>query len=159
MQASFHKPRLFVTAFLIVVVPLIAAAKDIPAGAWEGTWVANSTKSKFPGPPPKIDQVTIQGDGSIAVHVVSADDKIADWSYKPQAGKFVAIQGRDNVTVKIIRVSDYRLDQVWNSKGKLSRSHATLSKDGKTQTFYGAPGKDKDGKPFQEVVVYEKQPS
>jgi hypothetical protein len=125
-----------VTAFLIFVVPLIAAAKDIPAGAWEGNWVANSAKSKFPGPPPKIDQVTIQADGSIAVHVVSADE-----------------------TVKISKVSDYRLDQVWNSKGKLSRSHATLSKDGKTQTFYGAPGKDKNGKPFQEVVVYEKQPS
>jgi hypothetical protein len=53
---------------------------------------------------------------------------------------------------------DYRLDQVWNSKGEIKKSHATLSKDGKTQTFYAAPGKDKDGTPFQEVVVYEKQP-
>jgi hypothetical protein len=144
---------------LVITLPMIAAAEDIPAGAWAGTWVASTAKSRFPGTPPKLDQVTIQADGSIAVHVESADGKIADWSYKPQVGKFVPIQGRDNVTVKIVKVSDYRLNQVWNSKGKIMKSHATLSKDGKTQTFYAAPGKDKNGKAFQEVVVYEKQPS
>jgi hypothetical protein len=160
MKAGAMKSRstLFAVALFLLAVPLIATAEDIPAGAWSGTWLASTAKSKFPGPAPKLDQVTIQPDGSIAVHVESADGKIADWSYKPQAGTFVSIQGRENVTVKIIKVSDYRLDQVWNSKGELKKSHATLSKDGKTQTFYAAPGKDKDGKPFQEIVVYEKQP-
>lgn len=148
---------LFATLLLVLTLPSIANAEDIPAGAWAGTWVA-SAKSKFPGTAPKLDQVTIQADGSIAVHVESADGKIVDWSYKPQVGTFVPIQGRDNVTVKIVKVSDYRLNQEWNSKGKITKSHAILSKDGKTQTFYAAPGKDKEGKPFQEVVVYEKQP-
>jgi hypothetical protein len=148
----------FFVTLLLLALPLIATAEDIPAGAWAGTWVASTAKSKFPGTPPKLDQVTIQADGSIAIHVESADGKVADWSYKPQVGTFVPIQGRDNVTVKIIKVNDHRLDQVWNSKGKITRSHATLSKDGKTQTFYAAPGKDKDGNPFQEIVVYEKQP-
>jgi anti-sigma factor RsiW len=142
---------------LLLAATLVVTAQDIPAGAWAGTWMAGA-KSKFPGPPPQADQVTIQADGSVAVHVVSSDGKTTDWSYKPQVGAFVPIQGRDNVTVKIIKVNDYRLDQVWNSKGKTSHSHSTLSKDGKTQIFYAAPGKDKDGKPFQEIVVYEKQP-
>ena len=150
---------MFAAMLLLLAVPLIATAEDIPAGAWAGTWVASTAKSKFPGTAPKLDQVTIQVDGTIAVHVESADGKVVDWSYKPQVGKFVPIQGRDNATVKIVKVSDYRLNQVWNSKGKITKSHATLSKDGKTQTFYAAPGKDKDGKPFQEVVVYEKQSS
>lgn len=160
MKTRVTKSRicLFAVALFLIALPLIATAEDIPAGAWAGTWVASAAKSKFPGPAPKLDQVTIQPDGSIAVHVEGSDGKIVDWSYKPQVGTFVPIQGRDSVTVKIIKVSDYRLDQVWDSKGKISKSHATLSKDGKTQTFYAAPGKDKDGKPVQEIVVYEKQP-
>jgi hypothetical protein len=158
MKMKLRSSLLMVMLFLLAA-PIIATAEDIPAGAWAGTWVAG-TKSKFPGPPPQMDQVIIQADGSIAVHVVSSDGKVADWSYKPQKDEFVTIQGRDGVTVKIVKVSDYRLDQVWKSKeGKITKTHATLSKDGKIQTFYGAPTKDKDGKPFQEVVVYEKQSS
>ena len=161
MKVSAMKLRglRFAAILFLLAVPLIATAEDIPAGAWAGTWIASNAKSKFPGTPPKLDQVTIQPDGSLAVHVESADGKITDWSYKPQVGKFVPIQGRENATVKIVKVSNYRLNQIWNSKGKITKSHATLSKDGKTQTFYAAPGKDKDGKPFQEVVVYEKQSS
>ena len=74
-------------SLLLFAAPLTAVAQDMPAGAWAGTWVANPAKSKFPGPPPTVDQVIIQPDGSVAVHVVSADGKTSDWSYKPQAGK------------------------------------------------------------------------
>jgi hypothetical protein len=146
-----------IAAILIAICASVAIAEDIPAGAWEGNWIANASKSKFPSTPPTVDQVKIQADGSIAVHVVSADGKVADWSYKPQKGQFVPIQGRDKVTVQIVKVNDHQLNQIWNANGKISRTHATLSKDGKIQTFYGAPGTDSAGKPFQEVVVYEKQ--
>ena len=91
---------------LFCAAPVIALAQDMPAGAWAGTWVANSAKSKFPGPAPTLDQVTIQPDGAVAVHVVSADGKTADWSYKPQAGKSVPIQGRDNTTVEVVKVGE-----------------------------------------------------
>lgn len=141
---------------LMLAAPLTMLAEDIPAGKWAGTWVATS-KSKFPGPAPQLDQVTIDPDGKASIHVVGSDDKVTDWSYEPQVGKFVSIQGRDGVTVEVIKVSDYRLNHVWNKDGKLTKSYATLSKDGKTQIFYATPGKDKDGKPFQEVVVYEKK--
>ncbi len=146
-----------VAAGLLMICTAAAIAQDIPAGAWEGNWIANTSKSKFPNTPPKVDQVTIQADGSIAVHVVNAEGKVTDWSYKPQKGQFVPIQGRDKVTVQIVKVNNHRLNQIWNADGKMSHTYATLSQDGKTQTFYGAPGKDSAGKPFQEVVVYEKQ--
>ena len=74
------------------------------------------------------------------------------------AGREVrSIEGREGVTVEVVKVSDYRLNHIWSKDGKITKSHSTLSKDGKTQIFYAAPGKDKDGKPFQEVVVYEKK--
>jgi hypothetical protein len=164
MNARVPKLKIFLMAvsLLLSVAPFAAVAQDMPAGAWAGTWVASDAKSKFPGPPPTMDQVTIQPDGSVAVHVVSADGKTADWSYKPQAGKAVAVQGRDDVKVTIVKVNDYRNNQIWNHAGKVTHTHSTLSKDGKTQTFYGAPGTyqapgETKAKPFSEVVVYEKQ--
>jgi hypothetical protein len=152
----------YAAAMLLVAAPVFAIAQDIPAGAWAGTWVASNTKSKFPGPPPTLDQVTIQPDGTVAVHVVSADGKTSDWSYKPQLGKSVSIQGRDNTTVEVVKVNDYLNNQIWSHEGKITHTHSTLSKDGKVQTFFGAPGTYRapgatTAKPFSEVVVYEKQ--
>ena len=153
---SSSKKLLMPALLFALAAPLTMMAEDLPAGAWAGTWVATS-KSKFPGPAPKLDQVTIDPDGKAAIHVEGSDGKIADWSYKPQVGKFVPIDGREGVTVEVVKVSDYRLNQMWNKGSKITNSHSTLSKDGKTQIFYAAPGKDKEGKPFQEVVVYEKK--
>jgi hypothetical protein len=162
MKVSLMKSGLLAASLLLCAAPLTVVAQDMPAGAWAGTWVANSAKSKFPGPAPTMDQVTIQPDGTVAVHVVSADGKTTDWSYKPQAGKSVSIQGRDGTTVEIVKVSDYRNNQIWTHEGKVTQTHSTLSKDGKVQTFYGAPGTYRapgatKAKPFSEVVVYEKQ--
>lgn len=69
VSALKYRGLLFAAIIFLLAVPSIAAAQDIPAGAWAGTWVANTEKSKFPGTAPKLDQVTIQADGSIAVHV------------------------------------------------------------------------------------------
>lgn len=162
MKSGSLKLRFVAASLLLCAAPLIALAQDMPAGAWAGTWVANTAKCKFPGPPPTLDQVIIQPDGSVAVHVVSADGKTTDWSYKPQLGKAVPIQGRDNTTVEIVKVNDYRNNQIWSHEGKITHTHSTLSKDGKVQTFYGAPGTyrapgETKAKPFSEVVVYEKQ--
>ena len=70
--------------------------------------------------------------------------------------------GRDNTTVEIVKVGEYRNNQIWSHEGKITHTHSTLSKDGKVQTFYGAPGTYRapgatKAKPFSEVVVYEKQ--
>ncbi len=155
-------PIFLMAASLLCVAPLTVLAQDMPAGAWAGTWVANSAKSRFPGPAPNLDQVIIQADGAVAVHVVSADGKTSDWSYKPQAGKAVPVTGRDNVTVEVVKVSDYRNDHTWHRDGKVTHTYSTLSKDGKVQTFHGAPGTYQapgttKAKPFSELVVYERK--
>ena len=55
------KPRLtnmsnYLLAALLVLLlaPLAAAAKDMPAGAWAGSWLADS-RSTFSGAPPRVD--------------------------------------------------------------------------------------------------------
>ena len=119
---------------LFLAIPLHLNAQDTPAGAWAGTWKFSLEKSKFPGNPPQADQVTIDPDGTITVE-----------------------EGHgENVTVIATKVNRYKTTQVWNYNGRAAKSYATLSKDGKTQTFHMS-GTDKDGKPFTELVVFEKQ--
>jgi len=51
MKSASSKLRLMAVSLLLCAAPLIAVAQDMPAGAWAGTWVANTAKCKFPGPP------------------------------------------------------------------------------------------------------------
>lgn len=163
------KPRLtkvsnyLLAAMLVLLLaPLTAVAKDIPAGAWAGSWLADS-RSTFSGVPPRVDGVVIQPDGTLTVHEINSIGQPGGWSYKPQAGEAVPINGRDGVTVKVDAVSPYRLEHTWNDHGKISHSFSTLSKDGKTQTYYGPigtyrlVGSDKVVKAYSEVVVYHKE--
>jgi hypothetical protein len=142
---------------LLLAMPFHLNAQDISAGAWAGTWKFHPEKSKFPGKPPQADQVTIDPDFTITVQETNPEGKQTSWSYKPQQGKAVPVQGRgDNVTVIATKVNPYKTTQVWNYNGRKATSYATLSKDGKTQTFHMS-GTDKEGKPFTELVVFEKQ--
>jgi hypothetical protein len=142
---------------LLLAIPSHVNAQDTPAGAWAGTWKFSLEKSKFPGTPPLEDQVTIDPDGTITVQEKSSTGKESKWFYKPEPGKAVPVEGRgENVTVIATNVNPYKTEQVWNYNGKPGKSYAILSKDAKTQTFHMS-GTDKDGKPFEEVVVFEKQ--
>jgi hypothetical protein len=141
---------------LLVALGMRVYAEDIPAGAWAGTWKFDPARSKFPGPPPQADQIITQPDGTILVHETSAEGKTRDWSYKPQVGKAVAVQGHgENVTVLVKKVNAHRMEQTWDYNGKPATSYATLSRDGKTQTFHVM--RTKDGQPFEEIIVFEKQ--
>ena len=153
---------LLATLCLLFMTPLAAVAKDIPAGAWAGSWLANS-QSTFSGAPPKVDGVIIKPDGTVTVHEISSTGVPGGWSYKPQAGEFVPINGRPGVTVKVVQVSPYRMEHTWNDHGKITHSFSTLSRDGKTQTYYAPIGtyrlveSDKVVKAYSEVVVYSRQ--
>jgi hypothetical protein len=150
------KTRLTILAFSLLILSLTVLAKDIPAGGFAGTWSANFSKSKFPGPPPKVDNCTIDPDGTVTINEVNSEGKSISWSYKPVEGQAVTIPGRDNVTVLVKKVNDHTIEHTWNFNGKPGKSKSVLSKDGKSTTFT-MDGTDKDGKPFHEVVVYDKQ--
>jgi hypothetical protein len=157
MKSSRTKVALFALPALLLAISFHLSAQDTPAGAWAGTWKFNLEKSKFPGKPPLADQVTIDPDGTITVQETNPEGKQTSWSYKPEQGKAVPVQGRgENVTVIATKVNPYKTTQVWNYNGRAAKSYATLSKDGKTQTFHMS-GTDKEGKPFTELVVFEKQ--
>lgn len=146
----------------MLLAPLAAVAKDIPAGAWAGSWLANS-RSTFSGAPPKVDGVVIKPDGTVTIHEISSTGQPGGWSYKPQAGEFVPVNGRPGVTVKVVQVSPYRLEHTWNDHGKITHSFSTLSRDGKIQTYfapigtYRLVGSDKVVRAYGEVVVYSRQ--
>jgi hypothetical protein len=155
MISAMKKP------FLALAVSLMAAsmtvqAADMAPGGFAGTWKANFAKSKFPGPPPQVDDCTIDADGTVTINEVNSEGKSITWHYKPVEGQAVPIVGRDNTTVLVKKINDHTNEQIWTSNGKTNKSRAVLSKDGKTTTF-NMDGVDKDGKPFHETVVYDKQ--
>ena len=157
MKSNLKNLALLAVPALLLAISFHLNAQDTPAGAWAGTWKFNLEKSKFPGKPPLADQVTIDPDGTITVKETNPEGKESSWSYKPEQGKAVPVQGRgENVTVIATKVNPYKTTQVWNYNGRAAKSYATLSKDGKTQTFHMS-GTDKEGKPFTELVVFEKQ--
>lgn len=135
---------------------IVASAQNIPAGPWAGFWKFIPSESKFPGPPPKVDQFTINPNGTVHVHEMSAEGKVRDWHYTPQIGHAVQVKGRGpNITVLVKKVNAHKMEHFWNFDGLKARSYSTLSSDGKIQIFH-IKGKDKDGKLYQETAVYKK---
>jgi hypothetical protein len=150
------KTRLLVLALFLVAISLSASAKDMPAGGFAGTWKVNFAKSKFPGKPPQVDMAAIDPDGTVTVNETNSEGKSTTWHYKPEEGQAVQVIGRENTTVLVKKVNDHTNEQVWNFDGRAGKSKAVLSKDGKVTTFT-MDGTDKDGKPFHEMVVYDKE--
>ena len=150
------KKCLLVLGFFLVAISLTANAADMPAGGFAGTWKVNFAKSKFPGKPPLVDMCTIDPDGTVTVNETNSEGKSSSWHYKPAQGEAVPVVGRENTTVLVTKVDDHTNEQVWNANGRTNKSKAVLSDDGKTTTFT-MDGTDKDGKPFHELVVYDKE--
>ena len=150
------KTQTLVCALFLAAATLPANAGDMSAGGFAGTWKVNFAKSKFPGKPPLVDMATVDPDGTVTVNETNAEGKSASWHYTPLGGKAVPVIGRENTTVLVKKINDHTNEQTWNFDGRPGKSRAVLSKDGKTTTFT-MDGTDKDGKPFHELVVYDKQ--
>jgi hypothetical protein len=149
------KTTLQMLTAVFILVAAIQLQAQMPAGGFAGNWKANFEKSKFPGPPPKVDECKVDPDGTVTVNEVTPEGKSVSWHYTPVAGKAVSLVGRDGmVTVK--KVNSHKNEQTWDFNGRTAKSTAVLSKDGMTTTFV-MDGTDKDGKPFHEEVVYDKQ--
>jgi hypothetical protein len=141
---------------LFLAAALSASAGDMSAGGFAGTWKVNFAKSKFPGKPPLVDMATVDPDGTVTVNETNAEGKSVSWHYTPVEGKEVPVIGRENTTVLVKKINDHTNEQTWNFDGRPGKSRAVLSKDGETTTFT-MDGTDKDGKPFHELLVYDKQ--
>ena len=149
------KTTLQMLTAVFIFVAAFQLQAQMPAGGFAGSWKANFEKSKFPGPPPKVDECKVDADGTVTVNEVTSEGKNVTWHYTPVAGKQVSLVGRDGkVTVK--KINSHKNQQTWDFNGRSAKSTATLSGDGKTTTFV-MDGTDKDGKPFHEEVVYDKQ--
>jgi len=150
------KTRSLILTFSLVAISLSVRAADMPAGGFAGTWKVNFAKSKFPGKPPLVDMATIDPDGTVTINETNSEGKSTTWHYKPIEGQAVSVVGRDNTTVLVKKVNAHTNEQIWNANGKTNTSKAVLSKDGETTTFT-MDGTDKEGKPFHELVVYDKE--
>lgn len=149
------KTTLQTLAVVFIFFAAFELQAQMPAGGFAGNWKVNFEKSKFPGTPPKVDECTVDPDGTVTVNETNSEGKSTTWHYTPVAGKAVPLVGRDG-TVLVKKVNSHKNEQTWNFNGRTANSTAVLSRDGKTTTFT-MDGTDKDGKPFHEMVVYDKQ--
>ena len=95
------KTTLQMRTAVFIFVAVIQLQAQMPAGGFAGSWQANFEKSKFPGPPPKVDECKVDHDGTVTVNEVTPEGKSVLWHYTPVPGKAVSLVGRDGkVTVK-----------------------------------------------------------
>ena len=132
--------------------------------SFAGTWKLNVAKSKFsPGPTPKSATVTIdmKGDAmSTMVTGVAADGSSTHWMYT------AGFDGKDNPitgtnpygdTASRKRINATTVETTMKKGGKVTTTNTlVLSNDGKTLTVT-VKGTDPQGKPVNNVQVYERQ--
>lgn len=157
---QWKKVALFACVALFVGLAFSATAMaDDPQ---TGTWKLNTEKSKYSGPTPKANMLTITADEkSYKVHGEGVDAQ-----GKPTMTDFTAgFDGKDvsakgipyGDTVSLKRVDANTVEVTMKKDGKvLVKVTSVVSKDGKTRTstFHG---KDEAGKDVHNVAVYDKQ--
>jgi hypothetical protein len=149
---------------IVVAVSVMGWAEDVQTGRW----TLNLAKSQFKtSAAPKTQIVTITPEGKdgvkVAADVVRANGARAAFSY---AGQY---DGKENprtetgdgavpgqmVTMK--RLDNHTVERITYLKGKkLVIEKWEISRDGKTRTVTQS-GVGTDGKPVDNVLVYEKQ--
>lgn len=157
----FKRVALFVGVVLVacLVASAVAVAADDPQ---TGTWKLNVEKSKYAGPAPKANTLTITADEkTYKVHAEGVDAQ-----GKPTLTDFTAgFDGKDVAakplpygdTVSVKRIDANTVEVTMKKGGKtLVTVTSVVSKDGKTRTstFHG---KDEAGKDVHNVAVYDKQ--
>jgi hypothetical protein len=156
--------RLACALAAVVVVSVSGWAQDVQTGHW----TLNIAKSQFKtSPAPKTQIVTIVPDGKdgvkVTADVVRTSGAKAAFTYSGQ------YDGKENPrtetgdgavpgqTVTLKRVDNHTVERISYLKGKkLVIEKWEISRDGKTRTVTQS-GVGTDGKPVDNVLVYEKQ--
>ena len=154
-------------AFALVVVMIVSVA-GLAQDVQTGRWTLNVSKSQFKtSPAPKTQIVTIVPDGKdgvkVTADVVRANGAKAAFEY---AGQY---DGKENPrtetgdgavpgqTVTMKRVDNHTVERITYMKGKkLVIEKWDISRDGKMRTVTQS-GVGPDGKPVDNVLVYEKK--
>src|SRR4051812_7375047 len=152
---------IFMAVFLFAVSGNLRAQNDPRAG----TWKLNAVKSKFnPGPPRKSETrvYEISGDTmNVKVDRVNADGSSQKYSYTSKGdGKDSPISGQGaggSDTIAIRKIDAYTTESVSKKGSKeLFTTKSVVSKDGRVLTLT-SKGKDSDGKPLNNLALYDKQ--
>ena len=154
-------------AFSLVVLMVVSVAgwaQDVQTGHW----TLNVAKSQFKtSPAPKTQIVTIVPDGKegvkVTADVVRANGAKAAFSYAAQydGKEYPRTETGDGAvpgqTVTVKRIDNHTVERISYLKGKkLIVEKWEISRDGKTRTVTQS-GVGPDGKPVDNVLVYEKQ--
>ena len=152
---------------LVLLVVIAAVAMTMTAFAADsniGTWKLNLAKSKYsPGPAPKSQTLKIEAWGEDGVKY-TADGVGADG--KPTHSEFQAkYDGKDNAfkgnpdadMIAYKRIDANTIEATTKMKGKVTlKVKVVVSADSKTRTLTQT-GTDAQGKPVNNLVVYDKQ--
>jgi hypothetical protein len=162
---SIRRPFAFITLILVTLVVISSSAVSAQGqDPRVGTWKLNVEKSKYdPGPPPQSQTLRIEPAGKgekVTSEVVSADGKRTTSVYTANFdGKDYPLSGSalgaDNVALK--RIDVRTTERTDKKEGKVVQTlRRVVSSDGKTMTVTGK-GTNAEGKPFSNVVVFDKQ--
>lgn len=134
------------SSFCVCAALALAAAPCFAAGSsWDGTWKLNVAKSKFTG-----DTFTIEAKGNM----LHASDGVVSYDFACD-GKAYAVIADRTVTCSGSPAAGYDFESKAGDK-VLSKSHRTLSADGKTMTIHGTQMRP-DGTTPEFTDVYKRQ--
>ena len=143
---------------------VLSSSVALAADNWLGTWKVDLAKSKYsPGPAPKSMTIVYTPAGetmTITVDVVPATGDPQKWEMTAAYdGKDHPVTGNpDADSISMKRINDTTGESTFKKGGKVMAVNTrVLSADGKTLTIT-SKGTTSDGKPRNDVAVYEKQP-
>jgi hypothetical protein len=151
-------------AGILVTIAFASIALAQVSKGLVGTWKLNVAKSTYnPGPAPKSMTIVYTPAGEslkISVELVPATGATQKWEMTgAYDGKEHPVTGNpdaDSITLKSI--NDTTGESTFKKDGKVMAVNArVLSTDGKTLTIT-SKGTTGDGKPRNDVAVYDKQP-
>ncbi len=149
-------PRRILIGIVAASLPLFAA------DMLSGTWKINTAKSKFsPGPGPKSATITysMEGDWVVTkVQGVNPEGKATSSSnrYKLDGKEYPYKTALVEGTISVKRIDDLHTEATIKGGKTSTTSKSVISKDGKTRTMT-TTGTNAEGKPVNNVVVYDKQ--
>jgi len=146
----------------VLMIAVLATAQ--PKDPFVGTWKLNVAKSKYtPGPAPKSSTSVYEAAGQgykISVKTEPASGPVREWSITTNLdGKDAPVTGNNpNAdTIAMKRVDANTLEMVSKKGGKvITTQKNVVAADGKTRTLT-TTGTDEQGKPVNNVAVFEKQ--